>query len=77
MSLSNGQFKNVYDLAASREIKKRTGVATGVRMTRPDSPEMVKHEDEAMSMGNPTPKKRSLGDKVLNKIAKELGMDYE
>ena len=72
MALSNNQFKNVYNLSASRDIKKRTGVGTGVKMTAPDSPAMIKHENEAMALGNP---KKSRFEKVMGKVSYALGLD--
>ena len=52
MTLSQPQFNNVYDLAASRKVKQRTGVTTGVKVGT-DSPELTRHEDQAVAMGNP------------------------
>lgn len=68
MSLSNNQFKNVYDLGKSRAVKKRTGVGTGIKVSAKDSPEMVKHENEAIATGNSWRPKQSLGNKILNYI---------
>lgn len=76
-NLSNNQFKNVYDLSASRKVKQATGQSAAIRMSAPSSPEMIKHEDEAMAMGNPVKKKQSLSDKVYGKVGKFLGIDYE
>ena len=53
MTLSNNQFKNVYNLGASRAVKKRTGQGMAIKMSAPDSPEMIKHENEAMAIANP------------------------
>ena len=71
MALSNNQFKNVYNLSASRDIKKRTGVGTGVKMSAPDSPEMIKHENEAMAIANP---KKSRMQKIGYAIKDTLGL---
>lgn len=46
---SESQFRNVLDLSAAREAKKRTGRAAAVSI-KPDSPEMIKHEDEALAI---------------------------
>ena len=71
MTISNNQFKNVYNLAAARDIKKRTGQGVAVRMTAPDSPEMIKHENEAMAIANP---KKSKMQKVGYAIKDALGL---
>jgi hypothetical protein len=46
---SSGQFDNVFSLGAARELKKRTGKGAAVKVT-PDSPSMIKHEDEALAI---------------------------
>ena len=69
MPLSNSEFSNVYDLAASRKVKERTGVTTGVKIGK-DSPELTKHENEALSF-HPKPKKnrmKNLGNKILDTL---------
>lgn len=71
MTLSNSQFKNVYNLAAARDVKKRTGQGIAIKMSAPDSPEMIKHENEAMAVGNP---KQSRLQKVGYAIADALGL---
>lgn len=75
--LSQPQFK-VYDFNAAKMVKARTGRAAAIQVNNtPDSPEMTKHEDEAMALGNPLPKKQSFGDKVYNKINNALGLFEE
>lgn len=71
MKTDNNQFDNVLDLDASRAIKERTGVSMPVKVSAPDTPEMVKHEKQAMSLGNP---KQSLMDKATTKLGKALGI---
>lgn len=63
----SSQFDNVLNLDASRKVKEKTGRAVPIRMTSgEDSPEMTKHEDEAMALGNPEPEKKKSGyDKVM------------
>jgi hypothetical protein len=70
--LSNSQFK-VYDFNAAKMVKNRTGRAAAIPMSRtPDSPAMIKHENEAMAMGNPAPaKKPSMYSKVVNYLGLE------
>lgn len=66
MSNLGRQFDNVYDLGASRAIKKKTGQSVAVRKSAPESAELIKHENEAMAMGNPEPKpKKSMFDKTM------------
>lgn len=67
MSNLGKQFDNVYDLAASRKVKKITGRGVPIRkISGPDSPSMIKHENEAMAMGNPAPApKKSLFDRTM------------
>lgn len=67
-NLNSNQFKNVLDLGASRMIKQRTGQAKAVRMNTPESPELQKHIDEALAMGNPPKQKKSLLDKFGDKL---------
>ena len=71
-NLSDNQFKNVLDLDASRAIKKRTGVSMPVRLSEPDSPEMTKHENQAMKVGNPN---QRLSDRLLSPIGTFLGLE--
>ena len=70
MSLSNNQFKNVLDFQASKMVKERTGHTKAFHMSTPDSPEMIKHENEAMALGNPLPKKKSL----IEKFGRAMGV---
>ena len=63
--LSNSEFKNVYDLGASRKVKEATGQGRGIRVTTPDSPEMTKHEDEALAIHKEPEKKKSAYDKAM------------
>lgn len=66
MSNLSRQFDNVYDLGASRAIKEKTGQGVAVRKSAPESPELIKHENEAMAMGNPAPApKKSRFDKTM------------
>lgn len=61
------QFNNVLDLDASRKVKQATGKAVPIKKnTTPDSPEMIKHENEAMALANPVPVKKSKFDKVMD-----------
>lgn len=46
---SENQFSNVIDLVAARTMKDRFGQALAIPV-RPDSPEMIKHEDEALAI---------------------------
>ena len=71
MTLSNQEFNNVYDLSASRKVKAATGQGRAILTTTPDSKEMTKHEDEAMALGNPVKKKKSL----YNKTMEYLGIE--
>lgn len=77
----NGQHNNVYDLAASRTIKKKTGQAVPIKKSStPDSPSLIKHENEAMALGNPTPAKRTLKSSIkkgADAVTKYLGLDDE
>ena len=73
-NLSNNQFRNVYDFNAAKAVKARTGQAIAMRPSAPDSPSMIKHENEAMAMGNPIPKKKSLIAKGMDALAKGLGL---
>lgn len=76
-NLSPRQFK-VYDFNAAKIVKARTGRAAAIPVSKtPDNPELTKHEDEAMALGNPVPKKKSLGDKVYDKINNALGLFEE
>ena len=68
MNIDSNQFDNVYNLAASRNVKKSIGRGAPVKMTTAESPEFKKHADEAMKLGNP---KVSL----LGKAAKFLGLE--
>lgn len=66
-ALKGRQFDNVLDLDASRKVKKATGKAVPIRKSStPDSPEMTKHENEAMALGNPETVKKSKFDKVMD-----------
>lgn len=73
-NLNGNQFKNVYDLSASRAIKQKTGQSVAVRKSAPESAELIKHENEAMAMGNPTPEKKSMVGKALDKLGHSLGL---
>lgn len=69
------QFK-VLDFQAAKVMKAKTGRAVAIqRSMTPDSPEMIKHENEAMAVGNPLPKKKSLVDKYYSKMGKFLGLE--
>jgi hypothetical protein len=37
----------------------------------PDSPAMIKHENEAMAMGNPVPQKKSMYNKAMSYLGLE------
>lgn len=65
MSNLSSQFDNVLNLDASRKVKEKTGRGVPIKMTAPESPELIKHEDEAMALGNPVPKKKSTFDKAM------------
>ena len=68
-NLSKPLFNNVLDLGASRTIKQKTGVGKAIKLdTTPESPEMIKHENEAMALANPPKPKKSLLDKFGEKI---------
>ena len=73
MTLSQPQFNNVYDLAASRKVKQRTGVTTGVKVGK-DSAELTRHEDQAVAMGNP---QKTRMQKIGHKILDTLGLTPE
>ena len=76
MNENLGRQFNVLDLQASRKVKQRTGRAVPIPLSnRPDSPEMTKHENEALALGNPLPPKRSLSDKILSPISRMLGLE--
>jgi hypothetical protein len=62
--------ERVIDFGAYKQSKERTGKGQRVSST-PDSPELTKHEDEAMAVGNPTPKKKSTYSKVINYLGLE------
>lgn len=63
--LVSRQFNNVLDLDASRKVKAATGKAVAIRKAMtPDSPEMTKHEDEAIALTKPPVTKKSRMDKV-------------
>jgi hypothetical protein len=67
-----GQFDNVLDLSASRKIKEKTGQAVPVKKTSgDDSPSLIKHENEAMALGNPVPKKKS----TIERVTDYLGLN--
>ena len=69
-----GQQFNVFDLAASRKVKAKTGVGKAIKLdTTPESPEMEKHINEAMALANPVPKKKTL----LDKFGEKLGLFEE
>ena len=69
------QFK-VLDFQAAKMVKERTGRAAAIQKSMtPESPEMIKHENEAMAMGNPVPKKKSFEEKLLSPISKLLGFE--
>ena len=75
-NISSSQFKGflgnrVLDLNATRMVKARTGVTKAIPLaSTPDSPEMIKHENEAMALGNPLPKKKSM----LEKFGRAIGV---
>lgn len=52
--------RRVIDLSATRALKN----ATGQTIPQEYTPKFNKHADEAMAMGNPAPKKKSLLDKA-------------
>ena len=69
------QFK-VLDFQAAKMVKERTGRAAAIQKSMtPDSPELIKHENEAMALGNPVPKKKSLFDKATAPISRLLGFE--
>jgi hypothetical protein len=71
--LSNEEFK-VYDFEAAKNMKKRTGRAVAWQKDPvPDSPELTKHEDEAMAVHN-EPAKPKKPDSNLTKAAKFIGL---
>ena len=70
-NLSKPLFNNVLDLGASRVIKQKTGVGKAIKLdTTPDSPEMIKHENEAMALANPPVQKKSM----LEKFGRAIGV---
>ena len=70
-NLNPRQFK-VYDFNAAKMVKARTGRAAAVQMSNtPDSPAMIKHENEAMAMGNPVPQKKSMYNKAMSYLGLE------
>ena len=78
MNRTEGQFdNNVYDLGASRIVKQRTGVSMPIKLSAPDSPSMVKHEDQAMKAGNPKSTIKSTIKKGAEAVTKYLGLDEE
>lgn len=65
--LVSRQFNNVLDLDASRKVKQATGKAVSIKKNMgADSPEMTKHEDEAMALTKPVPVKKSKFNKVMD-----------
>lgn len=69
------QFK-VLDFQAAKFMKERTGRAAAIpHTTEPDSPALIKHENEAMAQGNPVKKKQSLKDKYYTKMGQFLGFE--
>lgn len=78
MNRSEDQFdNNVYDLAASRTVKQKTGVSMPIKLSAPDIPSMVKHEDQAMKVGNPKSTVKSTIKKGAAAVSKYLGLDEE
>ena len=68
-NLSKPLFNNVLDFKAAKTIKEKTGVGKAIKLdTTPESPEMIKHENEAMALANPPKQKKSLLDKFGEKI---------
>lgn len=71
--LSKPQFDNVLNLDASRKVKEKTGRVVPIKLTSgEDSPEMIKHEDEAMALANPVEKKKSMFDKAMDFLGMNL-----
>lgn len=80
--LNPSQFKGflgnrVLDLEATRKVKAKTGQVKAIPLdTTPNSPELEKHIEEAMAVGNPVQKKKSLIQKGMDKLGQSLGL-YE
>jgi len=77
MNRNEGQFDNVYDLAATRTVKQKTGVTMPIKKSASDDSSMVKHEDQAMKVGNPKPTVKSTIKKGAEAVSKYLGLDEE
>ena len=59
--------RRVIDLSATRRVKERTGQTVPIPLNRgKDSPEMTKHEDEAIAMSRPIEKRKSAFDKAMD-----------
>ena len=75
-NISKSQFSGflgnrVLDFNASKMVKARTGVTKSIPFsTTPDSPEMIKHENEAMALANPPKKKTPL----IEKFGRAMGV---
>ena len=75
-NISKSQFSGflgnrVLDFNASKMVKARTGVTKSIPFsTMPDSPEMIKHENEAMALANPPVQKKSM----LEKFGRAIGV---
>ena len=66
-----------FDKWFAKKVKQATGRAAAIQVGTPESADFAKHADEAMAMGNPVKKKKSVMDKVYTKVGKSLGIDYE
>ena len=70
-NLSNNQFK-VYDFNAAKAVKNKTGRAAAIPVDNSHySPELKKHDDEAMALGNPVATKPSLYSKTMSYLGLE------
>lgn len=74
---NNSQHNNVYDLAASRIVKEKTGQTVPIKNSTPDSPSLIKHENEAMKLGNPKRTVKSSIKKGAENVSKYFGLDDE
>jgi hypothetical protein len=70
-NLNPRQFK-VYDFNAAKAVKNSTGRAAAIPVDNDHySPELKKHDDEAMALGNPVSTKPSLYSKTMSYLGLE------
>lgn len=72
MNNNLGRQFRVLDFQTAKLTKQVRGKALRVEA---DSPAMIKHEDKAMELGNPAPKKKSMMDKMTAPISRFLGFE--